>query len=373
MPEVNLDIKAQFGEVLAGLKSMSNSLDKLDEQGKEFGSNVSEAFNKVAAGASKAAAPLKQQRGLIEDIEQSIKEWEIAQHKATDVKDIEKYNRKIAEAKQHLQEYQTKGLPAMKEVNKQATVGDKVFRKLGATIAAAFSVAMIMNFAKKSFEAYQQQVKAEAKLLTALKGRKQAQQELIEQANDLQKATGKADEDIIQAQATMTKQFGQNEAAIKELMPLIVDWAVLNDTDVVSAAEQVSKAVYGSGMEFKRMGVTLEGAKGSAERYNSVLSVLNERAKGQAAAAKEAEGGVADLRVAWDEFKETVGGLIRKSGVLEKLAEQMNIISNSVSFADDLEKLGEASKKIVEKQVKLNQLTGRGSGITDTRCSSSEE
>ena len=319
MPEVNLDIKAQFGEVLAGLKSMSNSLDKLDEQGKEFGSNVSEAFNKVAAGASKAAAPLKQQRGLIEDIEQSIKEWEIAQHKATDVKDIEKYNRKIAEAKQHLQEYQTKGLPAMKEVNKQATVGEKVFNKLGATIAAAFSVHMIINFAKKAWEAYQMQIKAETKLLTALKGRKDAQQDLIKQANQLQKATGIADDEIIRAQAAMTKQFGQNADAIKALMPLVVDWAAFNETDVVSAAEQVSKAVYGSGMEFKRMGITLEGSKGSVERFDGVMQILNKTVKGQATALKDAEGGIADLRVVWDEFLESTGKKLKDSGVTEFL------------------------------------------------------
>lgn len=54
----------------------------------------------------------KREKGLIEDIENEITKLEASKKKAYNVKSIEQYNKKIAEAKQHLKEYNETGLKA---------------------------------------------------------------------------------------------------------------------------------------------------------------------------------------------------------------------------------------------------------------------
>ena len=60
---------------------------------------------------------------------------------------------------------------------------------LGKTIGIAFAVGAVINFAKVVLDAYDTQIKAEAKLLRALKGPRDLQETLIKQAEQLQKIT----------------------------------------------------------------------------------------------------------------------------------------------------------------------------------------
>jgi hypothetical protein len=61
----------------------------------------------------------KRQKGLIEDTIDALKKYEIARNKAMSVEGIEKYNKKIAETKQTLKEYETAGVQANQKIENQ--------------------------------------------------------------------------------------------------------------------------------------------------------------------------------------------------------------------------------------------------------------
>ena len=85
----------------------------------------------------------KRQKGLIEDVTDALKKYEIARNKAMTVEGIEKYNKKITEAKQTLKEYGEIGIDANQKIEKS---GNSLLQSIGkwalgfATITTAIKV-----------------------------------------------------------------------------------------------------------------------------------------------------------------------------------------------------------------------------------------
>src|SRR6056297_886128 len=73
-------------------------------------------------------------------------------------------------------------------------------KKMGVALVGAFSVQKLGQFISKSTKAFDQQARAERALLTALKGRRNEQEQLIRQAQQLQSTTLFGDEETIKAQ-----------------------------------------------------------------------------------------------------------------------------------------------------------------------------
>lgn len=98
----------------------------------------------------------KREVGLIEDIEQSIKELQEAKKKAYTVEDIEKYNKKLQEAEQHLKEYNEAGKVGNK-VQAESAKGSNILRgamlKLTAAIGGAVAAKRALNAIIKSTQA----------------------------------------------------------------------------------------------------------------------------------------------------------------------------------------------------------------------------
>lgn len=224
--------------------------------------------------------------------------------------------------------------------------------KIGPAMVAAFSTAAIVSFSRESYAAYQSQLTSEAKLQTALKGRKDVADALIRQANNLQKVTLFSDEDIINGQAILA-MYTDNEQALKQLTPLILDYAQAFGIDVAQAAKQVGKVLISTEKTIGRTGFVAEGAAGSAERLNSVIGLLGQNFNGQAVAAVTDEmKGMREAAVAVDEFKEAWGELVAQaanSGALSFLVgmlENLQEVINKISDAKGLGKLWEVAKWI---------------------------
>jgi hypothetical protein len=82
----------------------------------------------------------KRQKGLIEDLTDAIKKMEIARSKAMTIEGIEKQNKKLAEARQTLKEYENTGVQANQKIEKS---GNSLLKGIGkwalgfATVATA--------------------------------------------------------------------------------------------------------------------------------------------------------------------------------------------------------------------------------------------
>jgi len=184
-----LKITGNVNDLLDKLKQTATSLQDLGQKAGDTGKAISENFEKAANYGKTMNKGLSQTKGLIEDVEEAIKEWEEAKKKATNVKEIEKYNQKIAEGRKHLEEYNKKGVPAIKNVNNQAKQGTEIFKKLAGVMAAVFAVRKILSFGVESMKAFDVQAKAEQKLLIGMKKRADATSRIITLSRQLQKTT----------------------------------------------------------------------------------------------------------------------------------------------------------------------------------------
>ena len=178
---------------------------------------------------------------------------------------------------------------AMKKAQKNLKKFGKNVTKAGQNLSRNLTLP-ILALGAASIKAFDEQAKAEQKLLTSLKGREDIQQRLIEQAKELQKTTLFGDEATIAAQS-MLAMMGLTEEEVVKLIPLIQDFATAKGMDLVTAADLVAKSMGSSTNALSRYGIEITGAVGSSERLDTAVNQLTEKFEGQAEAAAKVGAG----------------------------------------------------------------------------------
>lgn len=208
-------------------------------------------------------------------------------------------------------------------------------KRMGKSLTMNLTLPMAA-FAAASVKAFDTQIKAETKLLTALKGKEDVQKRLIEQAKQLQTITLFGDEETIAAQA-MLATMGLEEEAIRRLIPLVQDMAVAKGMNLVQAADLVAKSVGSSTNALSRYGIVIEGAVGSSERLDSAVGALTTMFQGQAEAiAKEGLGPLKQLQNALGDVSEDFGKLIIEG--IEPLKKELEKMVGFLSKLTDAQK-----------------------------------
>ncbi len=215
----------------------------------------------------------------------------------------------------------------LKGAEKQTKSFGNQISEVGKAIAGAFAVKQVLAFANATLKAYDIQAKAEAKLLTALKGREDQQQRLIKQASELQNITLFGDEVTIEAQA-MLAALGLTAYEIERLTPLVQDLATKANMSLVTAADLVAKSVGSQTNALSRYGIVIEGAVGSSERFESAMRSLNQQVGGQAvAAAKAGTGALTQMSNVLGDIQEDIGETIAPDVI--RLANAIIILGNA--------------------------------------------
>lgn len=197
----------------------------------------------------------------------------------------------------------------------------KSLKKTGKALTMSLT-APLTAFAAASIKAFDTQAKAEAKLMTALKGNEKAFKSLTAQARELQKVTLFGDEETMAAQS-MLASMGLEEEAIKRLTPLVQDMATAKGMNLTAAADLVAKSVGSSTNALSRYGIQIEGAVGSTDRLDSAVVALKGQFDGQAkAAAKAGAGGLKQLQNRFGDLMEQIGAMLIP--VLNQLLDWIN-------------------------------------------------
>lgn len=179
---------------------------------------------------------------------------------------------------------------AMKKAQKKLKKFGKNVTKAGQNISRNLTLP-ILALGAASIKAFDQQAKAETKLLTALKGREDVQQRLINQAKELQKVTLFGDEATIESQALLAS-LGLTEEQIVMLMPQIQNMATALGMDLTAATSLVSKSVSTTTDALARYFDTgLKGVTGQQERAVVLTEALTKKFDGQAEAAAKVGAG----------------------------------------------------------------------------------
>ena len=80
MAEINIPIKAEIQELLDKLNLVKKDIENISTSAKEAGATISKGFS--GNNITSTNKELKRTNGLIEDIEEAIKEWDIAKKKS---------------------------------------------------------------------------------------------------------------------------------------------------------------------------------------------------------------------------------------------------------------------------------------------------
>lgn len=149
------------------------------------------------------------------------------------------------------------------------------------------------------------------------------------QAKELQKTTTFGDDIVIQAQAAIAA-FVKEETAIKAITAAAADYAAATGTDIVSAAQLLTKTFASSTNALQRYGIEVEGAAGSSERLASMVGNLNAAFGGQAAAEVDTYAGkIKQMQNAWGDLKEEVGKVFVENGSLSTSLKELTALMAS--------------------------------------------
>jgi len=143
---VTLDVDGSVEKINAKLQTtrqelvgVANGYEQIEAASKQAVTAGVRGQDELAGATKKADKALKDQRGIIEKLEDRLKALAVGQRKAQDVKTVKNYNTEIAKTQAALNAVKTAGVGGLGAVSKAATASKGVFTSLRATLATTFA------------------------------------------------------------------------------------------------------------------------------------------------------------------------------------------------------------------------------------------
>ena len=181
----------------------------------------------------------------------------------------------------------------------------------GAGVALAAAGIAAVKFSGDAIEAYAQAEQAQNRLnfafdkFPALSGANA--DELRKLNTGLQNTTRFEDDAIAAAQGALA-QYDLTAEQLKELTPLMLDYAAATGKDVSTAADDMGKAILGQGRALKAIGFDFKDAESPAANYAQLIAGLSQKVQGFA--EKDAEtlvGKLDQIKNRFGDVQETFG------------------------------------------------------------------
>lgn len=219
----------------------------------------------------------------------------------------------------------------------------------GAALAAGLVTAGLaaIDFGKDSLAAFADADKSQKQLEDAYKRFPAVASVNIESLRKLnqaiQRKTGADADDIAAGQAVLAryKLTGQQ---MKQMTPLLVDYATRTGKDIPAAAGTLGKALMGSARATKELGVNVKLGKDPVKNYAKIMDALKGSVGGYAESVPEAEKKQKILQASFGDLQEAVGEKLQPAmlklvdagqGVLDWL-DQNPAVAEAASAAFDL-------------------------------------
>lgn len=127
---------------------------------------------------------------------------------------------------------------------------------------------------------------------------------------EMQKKTRFDDEAYAAAQATLA-QYDLTGQQIKDLIPLVADFAAKTGTDLTDASGKIGKALLGQGRALKAVGIDFKDTGSTAGNFTQIMGGLRSQVGGFAEKEGQTAAGKAEiLKNQFGELQETVGSLL---------------------------------------------------------------
>jgi hypothetical protein len=266
---------------------------------------------------------------------------------------------------------QFKGKKAFDQANKSTDKLSKSVKSLGKALGIGLSVAAVTAFGKASVKAFAEDEAAAAKLAKVVDnlGIGFANVEIAKFIGDLETTSSVLDDSLrpaFQALLTTTGSLTNSQ----KLLTDAIDISRGSGFDLVTVAEDLSKAYIGNTRGLVKYNLGLSKAELAAMSFTEIQAKLNEQFRGSNAAYLETYAGKMDtLKVAADNAKEAIGkGIVDALGTLAgdasitELATKITNIATGIAdfirgFAIGLRDL--AQMPIIKQLLTLVQWLGK--------------
>lgn len=215
----------------------------------------------------------------------------------------------------------------------------KSFKKLNRGIkdvGRSMSISLtapLTAFAAASVKAFDTQAKAEAQLLTALKGNEKAFGELTEAAEKFQELSLFGDEEIIAQQAYLAS-LGLTSDKINQVIAASMDLAAGTGQTLSFGVKNLAKTFSGLTGELGESIPALKNLTREELIAGGAVEVVAEAFKGQAKAAAEAGlGGVQQLKNSFGDLSEEIGKALMP--IITSLTDKLKILVDSMKTLTD--------------------------------------
>lgn len=230
-------------------------------------------------------------------------------------------------------------------------VGDfgKKMKEVGTTMST-YITAPVVAAGAIAVRSANQQLQAESRLLTALKGRKDVQDRLIKQAAELQSRTIYGDEVIIEQQAFLAA-LGLTEQQIGSTINAAIQLSAALGIDLNSAVRNLAKTYSGLAGELGESIPALRNLTAEEMKAGGAIAYVNDNYKGFAETA--AQTGMGPLQ----QLKNTLGDLAEQFGtilvpIIQKLAAKLKEI------AERFQQLSPRTREIITTVAAVAAATG---------------
>jgi hypothetical protein len=227
-----------------------------------------------------------------------------------------------------LSTFDNKGL---KKGKKEVSAFEKQVKSFGKVFAGVFSATAVVNFGKKSVQAFMADEKAAKALEQQLKnvGYQFSAPGVEKYIASLQQATGVLDDQLrpaFQSLLTVTGSITTSQDALNTALNI----SAATGKSVVEVSQALAKGYAGQTTALSRLGAGLSKATLKSGDMNKIMAELNSKFAGQSAARLDTYAGKMDLlKVSAENAKEEIGkGLLDALSLLGK--------DNSIQTATDL-------------------------------------
>ena len=353
----------------ADVSELENDLNKVIQSQNQIATTTKQTSQEVQKSINvQAQAQQKRLQGLKLDVDR-LRQIREENKKAFDTTAVNNYGKEVNEAANKLDKLD-------KKTRETGQSTQQTFNELKGTIqnvAGAFGVAFgldaIVNFSKKSVEAFiqaERNVKLLESAIVDLGGESvQSFEALSQQAELLGANTLESDDNIRRASVTL-KNYGLSASQIGQILPGLIGLAKRTGDSLDSLASKIGNALEGTGRQFKNLGANISTNKTQLENYNELLRALADSSSQATLDSTDLTNALILQQKQVEQLEEDIGGKLAPAwtrvyqGALQYAATLLNLPTGGKALAAD--NLADIE---AETKARVDQLKAEGKTVED--------
>lgn len=360
--DIVIRYKADVSELEKDLNKVIQSQNQIATTTKQTSQEVQKSVNVQAQAQQKILQGLKLDVDRLRQIREENK-------KAFDTTAVNNYGKEVNEAANKLDKLETKTRDTGKSTQQTFNELKGTIQNVAGAFGLAFGLDAIVNFSKKSVEAFiqaERNVKLLESAIVDLGGESvQSFEALSQQAELLGANTLESDDNIRRASVTL-KNYGLSASQIGQILPGLIGLAKRTGDSLDSLASKIGNALEGTGRQFKNLGANISTNKTQLENYNELLRALADSSSQATLDSTDLTNALILQQKQVEQLEEDIGGKLAPAwtrvyqGALQYAATILNLPTGGKALAAD--KLADIE---AETKARVDQLKAEGKTVED--------